>query len=113
MHPTYLLIYFAAVNAVAFALFGFDKKRARADGWRVSENTLLMAALIGGWPGAKFGQRTFRHKTVKQPFVRALNFVPVVWFCLAAISIMTTAPFASQTAGKERHTPRYFSSAFN
>ena len=45
--------------------------------WRISESTLLAVAFFGGWPGAKYGQRKFRHKTRKQPFATQLNAVAV------------------------------------
>jgi uncharacterized membrane protein YsdA (DUF1294 family) len=60
-------------NLLAFAAFGLDKARARAGARRVPESTLLLIAALGGWIGAKAGQRVFRHKTVKQPFATLLN----------------------------------------
>ena len=68
------MVTWAAVwSLVSLAQFGFDKTRARSGGTRVPERRLLITALIGGWPGAKLGQRLFRHKTCKQPFARLLN----------------------------------------
>lgn len=57
-----------AVNAAAFALYGYDKAGARAAWLRVPETILHLAALLGGTPAAWAAQRTFRHKTAKQPF---------------------------------------------
>jgi uncharacterized membrane protein YsdA (DUF1294 family) len=51
-----------------FAAFAWDKHRARKGMWRISENTLLLLALIGGSLGAFAGQRILRHKTRKEPF---------------------------------------------
>lgn len=59
---------YALTSMVAFGLYGFDKSAARQGQRRISENTLLLYALIGGWPGSILGQKRFRHKTVKQPF---------------------------------------------
>jgi len=58
----------ALVNAAAFMTFWYDKRQARAGGWRISESTLLGLALIGGTPGALLARRLFRHKTRKEPF---------------------------------------------
>lgn len=33
--------------------------------WRTPENTLHVAELLGGWPGALVAQQLFRHKTRK------------------------------------------------
>ena len=58
----------ALTSVLSFILYGFDKRRARLDGQRVPEKRLHLLALLGGWPGAMFGQRVFRHKTVKTRF---------------------------------------------
>jgi uncharacterized membrane protein YsdA (DUF1294 family)/cold shock CspA family protein len=59
---------------VAYAL---DKSAAQAGRWRISENTLLMLGLIGGWPGAIVAQQLLRHKTSKRSF-RIAFWVTVV-----------------------------------
>ena len=68
-----LAIWLGLWSLVSFAQFGLDKRRARLRRGRVPERRLLQVALIGGAPGAKLAQRTFRHKTRKQPFARRLN----------------------------------------
>jgi uncharacterized membrane protein YsdA (DUF1294 family) len=60
-------------SAVAFILYGVDKAASQKSSRRVSENTLHLWALLGGWPGALAGQRVFRHKT------RKLSFQIVFW----------------------------------
>ena len=42
----YLAGYLVAVNAVTFALFGYDKYCAQHDMWRVRESTLLIGVLL-------------------------------------------------------------------
>lgn len=34
----------------------------------MSESTLLLLGLVGGWPGAIVAQQTLRHKTIKLSF---------------------------------------------
>ena len=51
------------INAVAFLLMGFDKRRARKGAWRIPEKTLFGSALLGGSIGAIAGMQVFRHKT--------------------------------------------------
>ena len=72
------LIWFATLNAVTFLLFGFDKWRARAAGWRIPEKNLLLLAALGGWPGGLLGMQLFRHKSAKWTFrlLYALALVP-------------------------------------
>lgn len=67
--------YFAAVNALAFAAFAWDKRCARLGSWRVRERTLIWLALVGGSLGAFAGQQIMRHKTSKQPFRTQLSAV--------------------------------------
>lgn len=69
----WLALWVAVLSLVSFVQFGRDKAQARNGGWRIAEATLLTVALFGGWPGAKIGQRVFRHKTRKQPFAGLLN----------------------------------------
>lgn len=54
---------FAVVNAVSFALYGIDKRRAKKDLWRIRERTLLAAMWFMGGAGAFAAMRVFRHKT--------------------------------------------------
>jgi uncharacterized membrane protein YsdA (DUF1294 family) len=73
------LLYLLAVNLLTFGAFWLDKRRARQRLWRIPESKLLLLAVIGGWPGAKFAQRRFRHKTQKQPFAMILNVIGIIW----------------------------------
>lgn len=54
---------YLAINLVAFAAFGIDKRAARRARKRISERTLLTLAVAGGGVGALSGRRFFRHKT--------------------------------------------------
>jgi len=61
----------------------FDKRRAVHGGRRVAERTLHILELLGGWPGALFGQVLFRHKrrklTYMLVFLGILGFTFVFW----------------------------------
>lgn len=63
-----LWLYLLLVNAVTFALYGFDKKSARRGVARVPEYLLLLGGFAGGTLAAILGQRFFRHKTKKLRF---------------------------------------------
>ncbi len=65
---TCYLILVAVLSLWAFLAYGFDKRRARNGGRRISEKSLQLLALLGGWPGALAGQQVFRHKTRKIRF---------------------------------------------
>ena len=85
-----ILGYLVFANLVAFAAFGLDKRAALRGGWRTSEHMLLKLALVGGWPGAKLGQRLFRHKTRKQPFGNRLNLIPLWQGGIAVLLLLLT-----------------------
>ena len=72
-----LLAAVAIMHLTAFAAFGFDKRRARQNAWRVSEATLLTLAFLTGFIGAWWGMKVFRHKTQKGSFKRKLFLVTV------------------------------------
>jgi uncharacterized membrane protein YsdA (DUF1294 family) len=63
-------------SAVVFVMYGIDKRRAVKEKSRISERTLHLFALAGGWPGAYLGSRVFRHKTIKASF-RAVFWLTV------------------------------------
>jgi uncharacterized membrane protein YsdA (DUF1294 family) len=50
-------------NIIIFALYGMDKRKAKAGKWRISETTLIICAFLMGGIGALLGMRVFRHKT--------------------------------------------------
>jgi len=67
---------YAVVSIITFAAYGIDKHKARCGQRRISECTLHLLELAGGWPGAAAGQIVFRHKRGK--FTYMLVFVGVV-----------------------------------
>ena len=61
---SYLFLYLAAINVIAFAAMGIDKAKARAGKWRIAEGTLFALAALGG----TLGMRVFHHKTKHKEF---------------------------------------------
>lgn len=66
--PIALGVFFLLAGVITYALYAKDKAAAMVGSWRVSENTLHIAALLFGWPGALIAQKRLRHKTKKQSF---------------------------------------------
>jgi len=58
------------VNVAGFFVYGYDKWRARRQGRRVPERTLLWFLFATGWVGCWAAMSLFRHKTVKAAFRR-------------------------------------------
>lgn len=68
--PALVLLVYAVASVVALLAYRLDKSAAHSDAWRISEDSLHMVALMGGWPGAMLAQRQLRHKTRKNSFQR-------------------------------------------
>lgn len=58
-------VYILVMSGVTFLAYGWDKRQAREQQWRMPEARLHFMELIGGWPGAFLAQRRLRHKSSK------------------------------------------------
>lgn len=65
---------YVVASALTFVLYAKDKSAAQTGNWRISESTLHLFSLVGGWPGAAIAQSRLRHKSKK------LSFRVVYWF---------------------------------
>ena len=72
-----IVIVYAAVNVLVFALYGIDKFKAVRGDWRISERTLMLAAVPGVF-GALLGMLAFRHKIRKPLFYIGVPLILVV-----------------------------------
>ena len=70
-----ILIYLAAINVVAFCMYGIDKWKANHSKWRISEATLIWMSVFGGSVGAWLGMKTWHHKTQHKKFKYGLPFI--------------------------------------
>jgi len=67
--PANILIAVSAWNTITFLLYGIDKYKAKVSNTRISENTLILSALLMGSFGALIGMVIFRHKTKHLKFM--------------------------------------------
>jgi uncharacterized membrane protein YsdA (DUF1294 family) len=65
----WLLLVYAGMSLVTFAVYWRDKYRANTGGRRTRERTLHVLELLGGWPGAFLAHRVLRHKNRKASFL--------------------------------------------
>lgn len=68
IHWQLFIIYLVVVNITNFCLFAWDKRCAKKGAWRISEQQLLMGAVIGGSIGGFLGMHVFHHKTLHPKF---------------------------------------------
>jgi uncharacterized membrane protein YsdA (DUF1294 family) len=69
---------YAGLSLLTWILYGWDKWAAKTGRPRLSERTLHLWTILGGFVGAIAGQILFRHKT------RKISFVLSAWGALAA-----------------------------
>ena len=62
------MVYFIGINIFTFIVYGIDKWKSKQSGWRISEASLLMLAIIGGSIGALLGMNVWHHKTRHKKF---------------------------------------------
>lgn len=74
----WVLVSYLSLSLLTFVLYGIDKRNAIKERRRISEKTLQVFALLGGWPGALLAQQAFRHKTQKRPFIFVLWFAILI-----------------------------------
>ncbi len=78
----------AVYNLVVFCIYGYDKRCAIKNKWRVPEKVLIGLAFAAGSVGAYLGMTVFRHKTkhtkftVLVPLALLIHIVLVVWLFL-------------------------------
>ena len=63
------MIYLVIINVLGFLTMSLDKAKAKKQKYRISENTLLFVALMGGSLGSYLGMYCFHHKTKHWKFV--------------------------------------------
>lgn len=62
------LILYPVMGLLTFALYAKDKSRAKRGDWRISERTLHLCELAGGWLGGFIAQKKLRHKSTKSSY---------------------------------------------
>jgi uncharacterized membrane protein YsdA (DUF1294 family) len=82
-----ICIAYVFFSIVSIVVYRSDKLASERGGRRMPEITLHLLGFAGGWPGAIFAQKRFRHKTRKQPFrllfwLTVLGNVLIVASCL-------------------------------
>ncbi|MFZ6722339.1 DUF1294 domain-containing protein [Undibacterium sp. Ji49W] len=85
--PGLLLMVYAIMSLVTLCMYAIDKSAAGKRGPRISERTLLLCGLAGGWPGAVVAQSIFRHKTQKTSFRRAF-FATIILNLVLLIAVI-------------------------
>ena len=74
-----MIYYLLTINIIAFIIYGIDKYKSIKHKYRISENTLMILAILGGSLGAFLGMIVFHHKTKKKKFVILIPIIMLLW----------------------------------
>jgi len=100
--PLWVPALYLLASSVCFIAYATDKAAAVSGRWRISERTLLLLGVVGGWPGGVVAQQVLRHKTRKASFrlaFRTTVVVNLVVFALFSTHLFTLfARWGSSTA---------------
>jgi len=91
---TWVLGWYGVASLLLFFVYGYDKRQARQDGWRIPELRLQLLALLGGWPGGVLAQRLLRHKNRKRRFLWVFWLVSLV--NIAGLSLLLVPGLADE-----------------
>ena len=74
-----MIYYLLTINIITFIAYGIDKYKSKKQKYRISENTLIILAIIGGPLGAILGMHIFHHKTKKKKFIILIPIILLIW----------------------------------
>jgi uncharacterized membrane protein YsdA (DUF1294 family) len=63
--PNWIPLYYLAMGIITYIIYAIDKSKAINNQYRISESTLHILSLLGGWLGAIIAQQYIRHKNKK------------------------------------------------
>lgn len=81
-----IILGYAAVSLLTFVMHWRDKRAATSGRWRVSEKSLHLLELAGGWPGAMLAQSLLRHKSRKLSYRVILVMIALVHLAAWAVA---------------------------
>jgi len=98
--PLWGIVIYPAMSVATFLLYLADKRAALDGTWRVRETTLLVAGLLGGWPGGAIAQQVLRHKNRKREFQAAFWCLAVLNVAIFVLLVWYQGPIAALLQGR-------------
>lgn len=83
-----MIKYLIIINLVVFITYYIDKRKAVKQKYRISEQTLLILAAIGGAFGAFAAMQIFRHKTKKPKFFITIPLFCIMWLIIIIFIVL-------------------------
>ena len=79
--------YALVISALTYWAYARDKRSAEDGYWRISEGSLHLLELLGGWPGAFLAQRRLRHKCSKRSYQFVFWLIVLLYQAVALDSL--------------------------
>lgn len=83
----FIVFQFISINIVTIFAYWVDKRAAVRGAWRVPEINLHTLEFLGGWSGALFAQKFFRHKNKKKSY-QSMFWVVLIMQAAAILVIL-------------------------
>lgn len=71
-------VFFIFITWLGYYIMKVDKRYAKEDKRRISENTLLLISLVGGSLGMYIGMYKFKHKTLHKKFTIGVPLIMLI-----------------------------------
>lgn len=98
------------ISVLTAILYVMDKRAAIRNGYRIPEASLLIAVMLGGWPGALLARPLLRHKTRKTRFISLFwASIVIYFFALYALLLYLPNSFIELEDGTQRIFDTIFS----
>lgn len=81
-------IYFLLISAISSAVTVIDKHRAKNNGWRTPEKTLLLLGFFGGALSEYITMKKIHHKTLHKKFMIGLPAMIVFHTALIVAAVI-------------------------
>jgi len=85
---TFALYYFIFINIFSFFIYLYDKVKAIKNRQRVSEKSLHILSVIGGFIGSLLSMMIFRHKIKKIKFMVVYMIIMATWIAIIAMRVL-------------------------
>lgn len=80
-----IAFYIVVINLLASLMAAVDKKKAVHNRHRISENSLMTVAILGGALGEYFTMRKIHHKTLHKKFMIGLPLIIAAQIVIAVL----------------------------
>ncbi|MBQ6874508.1 MAG: DUF1294 domain-containing protein [Clostridia bacterium] len=83
----FILVYWSMLSLTTVIITVIDKKRAKSNGWRTPEKTLITLAILGAALPEYITMKKIRHKTKHSKFMIGLPIIMLLHLIIICASV--------------------------